>query len=164
MHAISLGHLDFDSSVARVRAEAEVITFPSARIYGKTKNMKKSIKVEPKRRGRPATGRDPVMGLRMSPNLKGAVVKWAENQPDKPTLSEATRRLVEIGLTVKAKSKQAPVDRASRARELAAKAIEKMGDPLATQEERVQRRRRLTRGPQEFREDRVDLPETKRGK
>jgi hypothetical protein len=63
--------------------------------------MKKSIKVEPKRRGRPATGRDPVMGLRMSPSLKGAVVKWAENQPDKPTLSEATRRLVELGLKVK---------------------------------------------------------------
>jgi hypothetical protein len=71
--------------------------------------------------------------------------------------------LVELGLTVKTKSKQAPVERATRARELAAKAIEKISDPSASQEERTQRRRRITRGPQEFREDRVDLPETKRG-
>lgn len=41
------------------------------------------------------------MGLRMSPNLRGAVAKWAENQPDKPSLSEATRRLIELGLTKK---------------------------------------------------------------
>jgi hypothetical protein len=72
--------------------------------------------------------------------------------------------LVEIGLTIRTKSKQAPVERATRAKELAAKAIEKISDPSASQEERTQRRRRLTRGPQEFREDRVDLPETKRGK
>jgi hypothetical protein len=125
--------------------------------------MKKSIKVTPKKkRGRPATGRDPHVTSRMPPELIAEVEAWAVT--NETSRSDAFRRLVEIGLTVKAKSKQAPVDRASRARELAAKAIEKMGDPSATQEERVQRRRRLTRGPQEFREDRVDLPETKRGK
>jgi hypothetical protein len=84
--------------------------------------------------------------------------------PKPITRPEAIRRLVEIGLTVKTKSKQATAERATRAKELAAKAIEKIGDPSATQEERTQRRQRLTRGPQEFREDRVDLPETKRGK
>jgi hypothetical protein len=104
------------------------------------------------------------MGVRIPAQLRGEIVKWAENQPDKPTLSAATRRLIELGLTVRTKSKQAPVERATRARELAAKAIEKISDPSANQEERTQRRRRLTRGPQEFREDRVDLPETKRGK
>jgi hypothetical protein len=79
-------------------------------------------------------------------------------------LATAIRRLVEIGLTVRTKSKRGPVERATRAKELAAKAIEKISDPSATQEERIQRRRRLTRGPQEFRGDRLDLPETKRGK
>jgi hypothetical protein len=49
--------------------------------------------------------------------------------------------------------------RSSRAAELAAKA---MGDPTAPPEERAQRRRRLTKGPTEFREDRVDLPNVKR--
>jgi hypothetical protein len=39
----------------------------------------------------------------MSPNLRGAIVKWAEDQVDKPTLSEATRRPVEIELKSKPK-------------------------------------------------------------
>jgi hypothetical protein len=43
-----------------------------------------------------------------------------------------------------------------------AKAIEVIIDPSAPSEERAQRRRRLTRGPTEFREDRVDLAEAKR--
>jgi hypothetical protein len=36
-----------------------------------------------------------------------------------------------------------------------------MIDPSAPADERDQRRRRLTKGPPEFREDRVDLPTTK---
>src|SRR4029077_16256802 len=127
--------------------------------------MSKSRTVLPKpnKGGRPATWRDPVTAIRLSEEFRAAVDKWAAKQDDKPPRSEAIRRLVELGLTVKTKSKQAPVERATRARELAAKAIEKISDPSASQEERTQRRRRITRGPQEFREDRVDLPETKRG-
>jgi len=48
--------------------------------------------------GRPRTGITPLMGFRADPATRGAIVKWAENQPDNPTLSEAIRRLVEIGL------------------------------------------------------------------
>jgi hypothetical protein len=48
-----------------------------------------------------------------------------------------------------------------RAAELAAKAIDGMVDPSAPPDERAQRRRRLTKGPPEFREDRVDLPKAK---
>jgi len=80
-----------------------------------------------------------------------------------PTLSEATRRLVELGLTVKTKAKQPSAARASRAKELAAKAIDKMIDPAAPPEERAQRRR-LTKGPIEFREARVDQPKAKNGR
>jgi hypothetical protein len=36
-----------------------------------------------------------------------------------------------------------------------------MIDPSAPPEERALRRRRLTKGPLEFREDRVDLPKAK---
>jgi hypothetical protein len=125
--------------------------------------MKKSIKVAPKkRRGRPATGKDPHIAARMPPGLIAEVEAWAA--ANETSRSDAFRRLVELGLTVRTKSKQATSERAARAKELAAKAIEKISDPSASQEERTQRRRRLTRGPQEFREDRVDLPETKRGK
>ena len=76
--------------------------------------------------------------------------------------SEAIRRLVELGLKLKTPAR--PVSkpgRRLRAQELAAKAIEKIIDPSAPPEERAQRRRRLTKGPPEFREDRVDQPKAK---
>jgi len=46
--------------------------------------------------------------------------------------------------------------RAQRAKELAALAIDKMADPRAPPEEHAQRRYRLTKGPAEFQEVRVD--------
>jgi hypothetical protein len=76
------------------------------------------------------------------------------------TRSEAIRRLVEAGLTVKTRPVSKP-GRRLRAQELATKTIEKIIDPSAPPEERAQRRRRLTKGPTEFREDRVDLPKAK---
>jgi hypothetical protein len=120
------------------------------------------VRAKPKRRGRPATGRDPMMGFRAAPLLRASIVKWAENQADLPTLSEATRRLIELGLTVEPKS--APPDplHAARASELAAKTIDKIGDPTADPEEHAQRRGRLTKGPEEFREVRVDRPKSKK--
>jgi hypothetical protein len=119
--------------------------------------MKNTTPAKQKVIGRPATGITPMMGFRASPVLRASIVRWAENQPDMPTLSEATRRLVELGLTVKAPPR--PVsksDRRLRAAELAAKTIDKIVDPAAPPEERAQRRRRLTKGPEEFREMRVD--------
>jgi hypothetical protein len=125
--------------------------------------MRKSNKVIPKKgRGRPATGRDPVTAIRLSAALRQTVDAWAEKQDDKPGRSEAIRRLVELGLKVKAEAK--PVrkpGRRLRARELATQAIEKIIDPAAPPEERAQRRSRLTKGPNEFREDRVDQPKAK---
>ena len=102
-----------------------------------------------------------MMGFRAEPATRAEIVRWAENQPDMPSLSEAIRRLVELGLTVRTKAKQPPQARANRAKELATKAIEKVSDPAAPPEERAQRRRQLTKGPSEFREDRVDLPRAK---
>jgi hypothetical protein len=78
-------------------------------------------------------------------------------------MKKAIRRLVELGL--KAKAPARPVSkpgRRLRAQELATKAIEKIIDLSAPPEERAQRRRRLTKGPTEFREARVDLPKVKK--
>src|ERR1700682_5716095 len=122
--------------------------------------MAKSIKVNQKKRGRPATGRDPVSAVRLPIELTDAVDRWGEDH--EANRSEAIRRLVELGLKVKTPAR--PVSkpgRRLRAQELAAKAIEKMIDPSAPPEERAQRRRRLTKGPTQFREDRVDLPKAK---
>ena len=72
------------------------------------------------------------------------------------------RRLVELGLKVKTEAR--PVRKPGprlRAQELATQAIEKIIDPATPPEERAQRRRRLTKGPLEFRKDRVDLPKAK---
>ncbi len=121
--------------------------------------MGKSIKVNQKRRGRPATGRDPVSAVRLPVELTANVDAWAESR--EISRSEAIRRLVELGLTVKTKTKQPSPARAARAKELAAKTIDKMIDPAAPPEERAQRRRRLTKGPTEFREARIDLPRVK---
>ena len=100
--------------------------------------------------------------VRLPPALGADVDKWAGSQADEPTRSEAIRRLVELGLAVKTKPKQPAAARADRAKELATKAIEKMIDPAAPPEERAQRRQRLTKGPLEFRDDRVDLPKAKK--
>jgi hypothetical protein len=119
--------------------------------------MKKVTPVKQKVMGRPRTGTTPLMGFRADPVIRASIVRWAENQADIPSLSEAIRRLVELGLTVKAPAPPASKnDRRLRAQELAAKAIDKIGDPAANPDERAQRRRRLTKGPEEFREVRVD--------
>jgi hypothetical protein len=94
--------------------------------------------------------------------MRENVDAWAATQEDPPGRSEAIRRLVEIGLKVKTPARPAvskPV-RKLRAQELAASAIEKIIDPSAPPDERAERRRRLTKGPTEFREDRVDQPKT----
>jgi hypothetical protein len=116
-----------------------------------------------KRRGRPATGQDPVTAIRLSPELRKNVDGWAAKQSDQPKRSEAIRRLVELGLAREPAKARAgkPGRRKTRARELAITAIEQMIDPSAPPEERVQRRQRLTKGPPEFREDRVDQPKAK---
>jgi hypothetical protein len=151
--------------------------------------MKKARTVKQKVMGRPRTGITPLMGFRADPATRASIVRWAETQPDMPSLSEAIRRLVELGLTVKTKARptgrlsvalvsdlaaeaidslgptaKAPArpvgkpGRRLRAQELAAKTIEKIIDPAAPPEERAQRKRRLTKGPAEFRDARVDLP------
>jgi hypothetical protein len=125
--------------------------------------MKKSIPVNKKSRGRPKKqgGVDPVSAVRLPAILTEQVDAWGEDHD--ATRSEAIRRLVELGLKAKAPrgpSRKAGV--ASRAAVLAAaKAIDGIVDPSAPPEERAQRRRRLTKGPPEFREDRVDLPKAK---
>jgi hypothetical protein len=61
-------------------------------------------KVLPKRkRGRPATGKDPVSAIRLSLPLRSAIEDWANQQPDKPSRSEAIRQLVEFALKAKSK-------------------------------------------------------------
>jgi hypothetical protein len=120
-----------------------------------------TVKAKPKMRSRPATSRDPMMGFRAAPVLRASIVKWAESQPNMPTLSEATRRLVELGLTVKTKGRQSSEGQKLRAREMAGKAIDDMIDPTVHADDQASRKRRLLKGPEEFRNARVDRPKAK---
>ena len=119
--------------------------------------------VIPKRnkRGRPPGGREPVRTMRLSDHFIDQIDHWASQQEDQPGRSEAIRRLVELGLTVRMKPSRASVAGARRAKELAAQAIAKLGDPSAHPDERAQRRHKLTKGPEEFRDVRVDRPKAK---
>jgi hypothetical protein len=127
--------------------------------------MAKSIRVTAKkRRGRPATtGAGIQIGERWHPPEIAAIDAWIKSQGGNLTRGHAIRRLVALGLRVKSPpgSLGKPA-RAARAQELATKAIEKISHPAAPPEERAQRRRRLTKGPEEFREVRVDQPKAKK--
>jgi hypothetical protein len=61
--------------------------------------MKKSIKVMPKKRGRPATGKDPQIVARMPAEMLANVDAWAA--ANEANRSEAIRRLVDLALKVK---------------------------------------------------------------
>ena len=66
----------------------------------------KSIKVMPKKRGRPATGKDPVTSLRLPAGLRRSIDVWRGKQGDAPSRSEAIRRLVEQALSQEPKRKR----------------------------------------------------------
>jgi acetylornithine deacetylase/succinyl-diaminopimelate desuccinylase-like protein len=125
--------------------------------------MKRQTVIAKKRRGPPPTGKGTLVGVRLQPDLLAPIDDWAAAQEDEPGRSEAIRRLVELGLTVKTRARHASrPGRMLRAQELAAKAIDKIADPAAHPEERAEPRRRLTKGPEEFRAVRVDRPKAKK--
>ena len=124
----------------------------STQPYEVIRHMKKPTKV---------TDKDPMMGFRPPPALRASIVRWAETQPDRPSLSEAVRRLVEIGLSAKARSRRQPSTKAEKADEMASQQLDRLADHTATAEEQASRKRRLLKGPEEFqglRKDRRNKP------
>jgi hypothetical protein len=118
--------------------------------------MQKSRTVKQKVIGRPRTGITPLMGFRADPATRARIVRWAENQPDMPSLSEAIRRLVELGLTVKSKGRPKRGESKQRAHDLAGVAIDEMSDTTASPEDQAIRKRRPLKGPSVFRFVRLD--------
>jgi hypothetical protein len=119
---------------------------------------------KPTRKRSAVTGQ--LVGVRLQVDQLKAIDAWAAKQVPPVTRPEAIRGMIDAMLHILAKdpgeksAKKAA--NSKRAQKLAAHAIEKMTDPAAPPEERAQRRRRLTKGPSEFREDRVDLPKAKK--
>jgi hypothetical protein len=124
--------------------------------------MAKTTMVTKKKRGPPPTGQGLQIGERWHPPELAAIDRWIASSGEQMTRGQAIRRLVELALKAETPAKSAgKTGRRVRARELATKAIELIIDPDAPPEERAQRRRRLTKGPPEFRQDRVDQPKAK---
>jgi hypothetical protein len=113
------------------------------------------------------------------PNQLARLDAWIGEQDDKPSRPEAVRRLFEIGLSVdrggvrkipvivasgdaRAQSRVKSRKTAKKAADLAAAQLDKLGDPSLPAEEHQMRKRRLIKGPREFRDIRADQPGAKR--
>jgi hypothetical protein len=107
-------------------------------------------------------GRDAISAVKMSERLTADVDAWAEAHG--AVRSDAIRQLIEFGL----RAMLSP-DRIGCARcdpveieDLAVKQIGQLLDPSLPVDERERRIRRLTEGPPEFSDGRVDLPKPKK--
>jgi hypothetical protein len=127
----------------------EVASFRSACFFPLYVHGKVQIQ---KAAGQPPTGTDPLISTRAPTAVIAAIDAWAAS--DGASRSEAIRRLVELGLAVKPKPTSRP--RAARAAELAGKVIDGLTPAGADVEEKATRKRRLLKGPEEFREVRID--------
>jgi hypothetical protein len=88
---------------------------------------------------------------------------WIETQPaPQPSRPEAIRRLVEQALAGAQRPPQHSKEAASKAREMAGQELDRLSDASLPADEQERRKRRLTKGPREFRDMRDDLPKPKR--
>jgi hypothetical protein len=147
-----------------VRAEGGSSSFPSACFRVNTVLMKRQTVITKKRRGPAPTGKGTLVGVRLQPDRLAAVDAWIAKQNATMTRPEAIRAMLDAVLVIVSNDpgeKPKARKQAARASEMASQTIERKLDPAVPEEERAQRRRRLTKGPPEFREDRVDLPKAK---
>src|SRR6266700_4038144 len=108
--------------------------------------MGKSLSVKRKKRGRPATGVDPLIGVRLPTAMVGALDAWAKREKC-ASRSDAIRRLIESGLAGSQPMSRRSPKAASKASEMAGEQIDKLADPSAPAEEQHRRKRRLLKGP-----------------
>ena len=123
--------------------------------------MPKSISVHQKKRGRPATGRDPAITVRLPIALVSAIDRWGASNSF--SRSEAIRKLLEQASALSQDNRPTNERKARKAAEMAGRAVEAMGNQSMPSEEKARRKRALISGPKEFREIREDLPKPKKG-
>ena len=106
---------------------------------------------------RPSADREAVSAVKLSEGLTAEVDAWAEAHD--MSRSDAIRQLVQLGLSAStpaihhASARRDPVDIEG----LAVRQIDQLLDPSLSSEERERRIRRLTEGPPEFADARIDL-------
>ena len=111
---------------------------------------------------RPTSGREAISAVKLSEGLTADVDAWAEAHDT--VRSDAIRQLVELGLRA-AEVSAAPVPVGcdpGELEDLAVRQIDRLLDPSLPTAERERRIRRLTEGPPEFSDERIDLPKPRK--
>jgi hypothetical protein len=107
-------------------------------------------------------GRDAISAVKISERLTRDVDAWAEAH--RMVRSDAIRQLIELGL--RAMSSTGGIGRARSdpvaIEDQAVRQIGQLLDPSLPVDERERRIRRLTEGPPEFSDERIDLPKPKK--
>jgi hypothetical protein len=119
-------------------------------------SVKRNTVITKKRRGPVPIGVGTLVGVRLQPDQLADLDSWIKRQDATRTRPEAIRQLLGIGL---GSSKVARTQKRSdcpTARDLAAVQIDRLTDSTAPAEERASRKRRLLKGPEEFRDLRLD--------
>lgn len=105
------------------------------------------------------TGIEPISAVKMPERLTEAVDAWAEAH--RLTRADAICKLIELGLKIAPPvltSEHPIASDATRSEKTAVHEIETLLDPALPADERERRIRRLTEGPPEFSQERIDLP------
>lgn len=119
--------------------------------------MAKSVNIVKRKPGRPPEiGAGTFVGMRLPGALLKSIDEWAK-QNKIYGRSDAMRRLLELGLAGAPSARQLSKGSKRKAAEMAGHEIDRLGDQAATGEERALRKRRLIKGPREFRDIRGDL-------
>jgi hypothetical protein len=109
--------------------------------------------------GRPRTNIGTLIGVRWNKAQLAAIDQWRRGQQDVPTRPDAIRHLVELAVTSATATRQLSKGAKRKAAEMAESEIDRLvPDQLASGEEQAQRKRRLVKGPREFRDIRGDQP------
>src|SRR5262245_12859040 len=99
--------------------------------------------------------------MRFNVDMIERIDDWRRKKRDLPSRSAAILRLVEVGLAVGQPQRITSRKAAAKAREMASQEIDRLGNASLPAEERARRKRRLTKGPSEFRDMREDVPKPK---
>lgn len=97
------------------------------------------------------SGKEELIGVQLLPEPLAALDAWIARQREAMSRPEAIRRLVEIALVSASATQPYSGKTAAKAAEIAGHELDRLGDSAATDEERQSRKRKLIKGPAEFR-------------
>jgi hypothetical protein len=115
------------------------------------KTVRRTLAAKRPSASKKAADATPTMALRLSSDLGDRIDAWAGMQKDRPNRAEAVRRLLVVGLKTERSKRPISTSSAAKAAELAGNTLDTLGDESASALEREQRKRRLLKGPKEFR-------------